>query len=95
MGRDVPSYDREMRAAGVMMIPIPRAGVLRAVEGVDGAEAVPLIESVTISIPVGEKVVPLPEGNEYLGFIFAKGETPAEVEDALRESHRQITFMID
>ncbi len=94
-GREVPSYRREMRAAGVMMIPIPSEGVLRSVGGVAEAEAVPLIESVTISIPVGERVVPLPEGTEYLGFIFAKGETPAEVEAALRESHRRLTFAIE
>ncbi len=94
-GREVPSYRREMRAAGVMMIPIPSAGVLREVAGVAEAEAVPLIESVTISIPVGERVVPLPEGTEYLGFIFAKGETSGEVEAALRESHRRLTFAIE
>ncbi|MCA9852054.1 MAG: ATP-grasp domain-containing protein, partial [Dehalococcoidia bacterium] len=94
-GKEVPSYHREMRAAGVMMIPILRAGVLRSVTGRKEAETVSLVESVTISIPAGEEVVPLPEGNEYLGFIFAKGETPAEVEEALRESHRHLTFTIE
>lgn len=94
-GADVPTYERDSRAAGVMMIPIPRAGTLRAVEGVEAAEAVPLIESVTISIPAGGKVTPLPEGADYLGFIFARGDGPAEVEQALRDAHAALRFEID
>jgi len=39
-------------------------------------------------------VVPLPEGDSYLGFLFAKGEAPAEVEAALREGHRKLAFDI-
>lgn len=94
-GLDVPSYEREATAAGVMMIPIPRAGVLRSVRGVAEAEAVPLIDSVTVSIHPGGRVVPLPEGTEYLGFIFARGGTPAEVEQALRDAHARLTFEIE
>ena len=94
-GAGIPTYERDARAAGVMMIPIPHAGMLRSVEGVSAAEAVPLIESVTISIPVGGKVTPLPEGTEYLGFIFARGETPAEVEQALRDAHASLRFEIE
>ena len=94
IGADLPSVSRESRAAGVMMIPIPAAGVLHAVHGVEEARAVPLIESVTISIHPGGEVVPLPEGSEYLGFIMARGETPAEVEAALREAHRLLHFDI-
>jgi len=94
IGADVPSYERQSAAAGVMMIPIPAAGTLRAVHGVADAEAVPLIESVTISIHVGSRVVPLPEGSEYLGFIFARGEDPADVERALRAAHAALRFEI-
>ncbi|TAJ16404.1 MAG: ATP-grasp domain-containing protein [Dehalococcoidia bacterium] len=94
-GLDVPSFERDADAAGVMMLPIPHAGTLRAVEGIAAAEAVPLIESITISIPIGGRVVPLPEGTEYLGFIFARGATPAEVEAALRQAHAALTFVID
>ena len=95
IGADVPSYERQSAAAGVMMVPIPAAGTLRAVEGMSDAGAVPLIESVTISIPVGSPVVPLPEGSEYLGFIFARGHDPAAVEAALREAHGRLRFVID
>jgi biotin carboxylase len=73
-------------AAGVLMLPIPTAGVLRAVHGVDQAARVVGVTGVTISVPAGESVAPLPEGDRYLGFIFARGETPIAVESALREA---------
>jgi biotin carboxylase len=90
----IASLEREGRAAGVMMIPIPRAGVLEKVEGLDAAEAVPLIEDVTISAHPGETLVPLPEGHRYLGFIFARGDDPAAVERALRAAHARLTFTL-
>ena len=92
--RDAHEEAREEQAAGVMMIPIPRAGTLRAVRGVEAAEAIPLIESVTISIRPGGTVVPLPEGTEYLGFIFARGDRAEDVERALRDAHAALTFEI-
>jgi len=88
----IASLEREGRAAGVMMIPIPRAGVLEKVDGLDAARAVPLIEDVTISAHPGETLVPLPEGHRYLGFIFARGDDPAAVEGALRAAHTRLTF---
>ena len=91
----IPTFDRESTAAGVMMLPIPAAGTLRKIEGVVEAEAVPGIESVTMSLRVGDRVVPLPEGGDYLGFMFARAETPAEVEDALRRAHALLRFTIE
>jgi biotin carboxylase len=94
LGWAVPSFERERAAAAVMMIPIPRRGVLEEVRGLDGARAVPCIEDVTISILKGQEVVPLPEGSRYLGFIFSRAATPAEAEAALREAHRHLEFVI-
>jgi biotin carboxylase len=94
-GLDLTSLEREQRPAGVMMIPIPAAGRLQAVRGLDRAQAVPGVDEVTISIPCGEQVVPLPRASRYLGFIFAHGETPAEVEHTLRTAHSQLEFVID
>ncbi len=74
------------RAAGVFMLPIPTAGILRRVGGVDRAELVDGITGVEISIPTGAMVRPLPEGDRYLGFIFARGETAANVEASLRRA---------
>ena len=94
-GAQVPSFTPESRPAGVMMIPIPTGGILKAVHGVPEAERIAMIELVTISIRPGQLVVPLPEGGEYLGFIFARGETPEEVERALREAHACLRFEIE
>jgi len=77
-----------------MMLPIPRGGILRRVIGQEEALAVPSIEGLEITIGIGQSVVPLPEGDRYLGFLFARGETPAEVEAALREAHGKLTFQI-
>jgi phosphoribosylaminoimidazole carboxylase (NCAIR synthetase) len=92
---DYKSLEREPQAVGVMMIPIPRAGILRGVEGKERAEQVPGIVEIDITIPVGQTLVPLPEGSRYLGFIFARGKTPQEVESALREAHRRLRFELE
>jgi hypothetical protein len=86
---------REEAAAGVMMLPIPGAGTLRGVSGQDEARAVPGISDLRVTIPVGGRMVPLPEGDRYLGFMFARGATPAEVESALRTAHARLDVAID
>jgi len=91
---DVPTFDREQAASGAMMLPIPRAGALRQVAGQAEALAVPGITGLEITIGVGQTLVPLPEGDRYLGFLFARGETPGQVEAALREAHARLTFQI-
>jgi biotin carboxylase len=95
LGRPLESLEREPRAAGVMMIPIPRAGRLAAVHGTDEAAAIDGIEEVAITMHPGQDVVPLPEGWQYLGFIFARAETPAAVERALRHAHARLHFAIE
>jgi biotin carboxylase len=94
LGRPIASLDRERQAAGVMMIPIPRAGRLRAVHGEAEARAVAGIDDVAITAHPEQELVPLPEGFQYLGFIFARGETPAAVEAALRDAHARLSFQI-
>jgi len=94
LGRPLESLERERRAAGVMMIPIPRAGCLVSVSGVEEARAVGAVEDVVITMHPGQEVIPLPEGWQYLGFIFARAETPAAVEGALREAHARLRFDI-
>jgi len=94
IGLEVSSVDREQQAVGVMMIPIPGAGMLRAVHGVEQAEAVPGIVGVEITARLHNQIVPLPEGDSYLGFIFARGDAPAQVEAALRAAHQHLKFDI-
>ena len=97
LGMPIPSLEREAVAAGVMMIPIPGAGVLQQVRGVAEAKAVAMVEDVQITAHPGERLVPFPEGSRYPGFIFARGArgaTPAAVEAALREAHRRLEFVL-
>src|SRR6266480_6306909 len=77
-----------------MMIPIPSAGILKAVHGIDEARAMPLITGVEITAKLNHSLVPLPEGASYLGFIFARGDTSAEVEEAIRQAHKLLRFEI-
>ena len=81
-------------AAGVLMIPIPKAGVLRRVEGVLAASQVPGIEALELAIREGYELVPLPEGSRYLGFIFARADSAAAVEAALREAHSRLKVVV-
>ena len=77
------------------MIPIPRAGVLKEVRGQADALAVNGIEEIMITAYIGQELMSLPEGSRYLGFIFARGESPDLVEAALREAHRRLEFIIE
>jgi biotin carboxylase len=94
LGMPIEDAEREFDASGVMMLPIPAAGVLRAVRGQDEARAVPGITGLEITVPVGRAIVPLPEGDRYLGFLFARGDTPAEVEHALRTAHAALDVAV-
>jgi biotin carboxylase len=94
VGRPLAELRREARASGVMMLPIPRRGILHGVAGLEAARAVPGVVDVVITVPEGHEVVPLPEGDSYLGFAFAKAERPEEVERALRDAHARLRFDI-
>lgn len=81
-------------AAGVLMIPIPQAGILRRVEGVMAAGRVAYIDEVIIAVREGYELVPLPEASSYLGFIFARAPTPAAAEAALRAAHACLRIVV-
>jgi len=94
IGEEIADLEREEQAAGVMMIPIPAAGLLKGVYGVEEARQVPLITGIEITVKLNNSLVPLPEGASYLGFIFARGATPAAVESAIRQAHQLLRFEI-
>ncbi len=95
LGIPAPSTSRDAPASGVMMIPIPGSGTLLGVEGTDRARALPGVTGIEISIAPGRPVVPLPEGDRYLGFIFARGDTPEQVETTLRSAHALLEIRLD
>lgn len=95
LGRELDDVGRESAASGVMMIPIPCEGTLREVAGQDEARAVEGIAGVEITVACGRRVVPLPDGDRYLGFVFARGASADAVERSLREAHARLRIRID
>lgn len=93
LGRS-PTVQHEQGGAGVLMIPIPQAGILRRVEGLLAARDVPDIEDVVIDVREGYELVPLPEGSSYLGFIYARADSPEAAEKALRTAHALLKVVV-
>lgn len=94
-GGDISTYTRESQAAAVMMIPIPKRGILKRVEGIAAAADVPGIEEVRITAKKDQLLERLPEAGSYLGFIFARGARTPELVSALKEAHARLRFHID
>lgn len=94
LGEDVSGARLEGPASGVMMIPIPKGGIYESADGAERAAAIAGIEDVVITAKAGQRLIPLPEGSTYLGFIFARGDSAGEVEAALRRSHAELRFHI-
>lgn len=93
-GRSIETMTRDSQASGVMMIPVPSKGVLSGISGLEDARHISGVSDVTITIPIGHEVLPLPESTQYLGFIFAKGDQPGMVENILRMAHETLNFDI-
>ena len=93
---ELPGWNspREQNASGVMMIPVPKSGVLEAVSGVEAARSIPGITELMITARLHDAIATWPEGSSYLGFLFARANTPERVEQALREAHEKLTFKI-
>ena len=94
LGLPLDGIEREGAASAVMMVPIPAAGVYQGVDGVEEARAIPGVEEIRITAKPGEKLVPWPEGASYPGFIFARAETSAGAEGAVRQAHQRLRFRI-
>jgi hypothetical protein len=95
LGRSTATAHRTLGASGVMMLPIPGSGRLVDVHGRDRALATPGVTGLEISIAPGREIRALPEGNRYLGFLFARGRTPADVERSLRLAHAELEVVIE
>ena len=95
IGEDVSAATREAPAAAVMMIPIPKRGMLKSVEGEAAARAVPSVEDVQVTAKPGQRLERLPEAGSYLGFIFARAGSTADADAAVRAAHAQLSFTIE
>lgn len=95
IGQDIRHIEREVKAAGVMMMPVPQTGILKKVKNIEAAKQISGIENIVITIAPEQKLEPLPFGSKYLGFIFARGETPVSVEKAIRKAYSSLEIVID
>jgi hypothetical protein len=93
---ELPGWNspRERIASGVMMIPVPRSGILEGISGEEAARSIPGITELSITARLHDVIAAWPEGSSYLGFLFARGSMPAEVEQALRDAHEKLKFTI-
>jgi biotin carboxylase len=94
LGLPVSAWRREAAASGVMMIPVPRSGVLEKIEGEEAARATANITELNITARLHDNIAAWPEGSSYLGFLFARAETAAKVENALRAAHAKLRFTL-
>jgi ATP-grasp domain/L-amino acid ligase C-terminal domain 2 len=93
VGEDLSSATLAPGCHGVMMIPIPHAGVYRGVQGLEDARRVSGVEDIVMTAKEGQEMFPLPEGSTYLGFLFVRAQSHNKVLDGLREAHRYLRFI--
>lgn len=95
IGQDIRRIEREEKAAGVMMMPVPGIGILKEVKNIEFSKQIRGIENIVITIAPEQKLEPLPFGSKYLGFIFARGETPESVEKSIRKAYSSLEIVIE
>lgn len=94
INEDILEIEREENAAGVMMMPVSKSGILKKVKNLESAKQIPGIENITITIAPEQKIEPLPYGAKYLGFIFARGDSPELIENAIRKAYEKLEVVI-
>lgn len=95
MGIDVSRLHRESVASGVLMIPTPGTGVVREVKGVDEIRSIDGITGLDLTIAPGHEVVAPPEGDRYIGFVYARSKMPQTVESALRKAMDKLEVQLE
>jgi hypothetical protein len=93
---ELPGWNspRERIASGVMMIPVPKSGILEGISGEEAARSIPGVTELSITARLHDAIAAWPEGSSYLGFLFARGSTPEKVEQSLREALEKLSFTI-
>lgn len=94
MGQSIPEHEKQSHSRAVMMLPVKEAGLLKRTEGLLAAQKIQYIDKIDIIIPNGHELTPLPEGNQYLGYIFASADTNEEVIDAIRQAYDLLNFVV-
>ena len=90
----VDKWEREPAGSSVMMIPVPNSGMLEKIEGEEATRATRGITELVITARLHDYIEAWPEGSSYLGFLFAKSETPEGAEQVLRAAHEKLRFTL-
>lgn len=94
IGEDIEQIEREKKAAGVMMMPVLKSGILKEIKNLELAKKIDGVEDIVITIAPEQKLEPLPRGSKYLGFIFARGDTPQFAEEAIRDAYNKLEVVV-
>lgn len=86
---------REREASGVFMLPVPSTGRFLGIDGANDALAIEGVTGLDVTVAVGRTLGAWPEGERYLGFLFARGDSPAAVERALRAGEARLSIRIE
>ena len=95
LGLDKPELHREQVASGVLMVPIPRTGNFIELLNTEAVRALPNVTGLDVTVRRGSSVEPPPEGDRYLGFVYAHGPDPEVVESALVEAQRLLEVVVE
>lgn len=77
---------REQTASGVLMVPVVGEGRVTGFTGEAETRAIPAVTGIDYTVTPGERVLPPPEGDRYIAFVYARATHPEQVESALREA---------
>ena len=95
LGLDKPELHRESMASGVLMIPIPKPGRFVEIRHTEAVRDLPHITGMDITIRPGRDLEPPPEGDRYLGFVYARASTPEAVESSLRQAQSLLEVVVE
>ncbi|MDP9495889.1 MAG: ATP-grasp domain-containing protein [Actinomycetota bacterium] len=95
LGIDKPELHRESVASGVLMIPIPKPGRFVEIRNIDAVRQLPHVTGIDVTIRPGRIVEPPPEGDRYLGFVYARATDPDDVENSLRKAEASLEVVIE
>ena len=95
IGSERTTLRREPSASGVLMVPTPHSGTLSAIANQEETRQIEGITGMDFTITPGGRITAPPDGERYLGFVYARSETPEQVESALRKAMATLEVQLE
>jgi hypothetical protein len=95
LGMDKPELHREAVASGVLMVPIPKSGRFVEIRNIEAVRQLPHVTGMDITVRPGRVLEPPPEGDRYLGFVYARAANPEAVETSLRKAQALLEVVVE